>query len=742
MNDGHHRRLFAMLQEYFGYSEFRPLQREIIEKALSGKDTFVLMPTGGGKSLCYQLPALLLPGITIVISPLIALMKDQVDGLVASGVAATFVNSSLPPDEIDRRLAKVRAGTIKLLYIAPERLATSRFLATLDNLDVSLFAIDEAHCISEWGHDFREDYRKLRILRDRFPNVPLMALTATATPRVAEDIVTQLHMKDVARFKASFNRENLTYLVRRKSDAFENLLDFITPRKGESGIVYCLSRKSTEAVASKLQDHGFRALPYHAGLDNAMRAKHQEKFIRDEVDIICATIAFGMGIDKSNVRFVAHYDIPKNLEGYYQETGRAGRDGLPSDCLLLYTPGDKMRMMRLLEQTEDKVLLQRNKQNLDLVCRYAEIQTCRKKFVLEYFGETLTIDNCGHCDVCLGTSPKKDTTDFTIAAQKFLSTIVRTSQRFGVKYVVNILRGIDDDRIMHNRHHELSTFGIGKDLKEKQWQHIASELEHEGFIIRDNDDFGSLKLTEKGNEALVKRFNILLASPQVRKTAEKKASERLHTAIPDFPELNTKLFEALRILRKQIADERDLPPYVIFHDTVLRQMAALLPLTTFEIKKLSGVGEKKSEELGPMFADAIRAFVNNHPDIKPVSLIKAAPPAPSPDKKSSETTLATVKLFQKGLSLYEISKERGLTPGVISTHVEEALRNGDINDIGRLVPAQFVDRIREAFQVAGSVFLKPALTHLNDVQITYDHLKFVRAYDEREQKSHAQTTSF
>lgn len=730
MNDGHHTKLYGALAGYFGYTEFRPLQREIIEDALRGKDTFVLMPTGGGKSLCYQLPALLMDGLTVVVSPLIALMKDQVDALVASGVAATYINSSLAPEEVKRRLTSVRSGAVKLLYVAPERLTLPFFIEFLSHIDLSLFAIDEAHCISHWGHDFREDYRKLRIIREKFPAVPIMALTATATPRVAADILEQLHLQhDTGKYKASFNRPNLTYYVKRKTDAFDDLLYFLRPRKGESGIVYCLSRKSTESVAERLRDKGFRALAYHAGMDNVQRAKHQEQFIRDEVDIICATIAFGMGIDKSNVRFVVHYDLPKNLEGYYQETGRAGRDGLPSDCLLLYAPGDRIRLLRFIEDSDaDPAITEHNKQSLNLMCRYAEARSCRKRMVLEYFDEKLEAGNCGKCDICLGTH-KIDWADFTVAAQKFLSTMMRTSQKFGAKYIVNILRGTDDDdRIMHNHHHELTTFGIGKDLKEKEWMHVSQELEREGYILR--DEYKSLKLTPKGSEALVNRYNIMLASlPQRGRSAEARA-ERLH-AIPDFPALNTQLFEVLRTLRKQIADEKNVPPDVIFHDTVLRQMAASLPFTKHGILRLSGVGEKKADDFGEIFGKTINAFVQKHPEIQPLT-ITSLPQPRQPYVKSSETVLATVKLFQKGVSPYEIAKERGLSPSVISNHIEEGIKNGDITDIGRLVPAQYIERIRNAFRVTGSQFLKSAMLHLNDMQITYDHLKFVRAYDERQ----------
>src|SRR6266545_1394444 len=469
--------LLTLLKQYFGFSSFRPLQEEIIRDALAGKDVFALLPTGGGKSLCFQLPALVNPGLTVVVSPLIALMKDQVDALQAGGVAATFLNSSLPPGEARARLRGLHQGEFRLLYVAPERLMLAGFLDDLQRWKTKLIAVDEAHCISEWGHDFRPEYRQLSQLRDLFPHVPMMALTATATERVRQDILQQLHLREPSCYVASFNRPNLTYRVLPKAGPYEQTLEFIRARPKESGIVYCQSRKSAESVAERLNADGVRAAPYHAGMEGKDRTANQELFLRDEVRVICATIAFGMGINKPNVRFVIHYDLPKNVEGYYQETGRAGRDGLPSECLLLFSPGDVVKQTQFIEQKSGAQEQQIARQQLQQTVHYAEISTCRRSALLAYFGEEFPAANCGGCDNCL--SPR-DRYDGTLAAQKLLSCVYRIRERsrfdLGLNHAIEVLAGADTEKIRKWRHDQLSTYGIGKEHTRAEWQAIDRPL--------------------------------------------------------------------------------------------------------------------------------------------------------------------------------------------------------------------------------------------------------------------------
>jgi ATP-dependent DNA helicase RecQ len=469
-------KLLATLKQCFGFDSFRPLQEQIICDALADKDTFALLPTGGGKSLCFQLPALLRPGLTIVVSPLIALMKDQVDALQSSGVAATFLNSSLAPGESRERLRGLHNGEFRLLYVAPERLMLSGFLSDLAKWKVNLIAVDEAHCISEWGHDFRPEYRQLAQLRDLFPRVPFMALTATATERVRGDIIKHLKLRESACYVASFNRPNLTYRVIPKSGPYEQTLEFIRTRPRESGIVYCQSRKSAESVAARLTEDGVAARPYHAGMEAKDRAQNQEFFLRDEVRVICATIAFGMGINKPNVRFVIHYDLPKNIEGYYQETGRAGRDGLPSECLLLFSAGDVVKQQQFLdEKPEPEKTIAR--EQLQQMVHYAESAVCRRASLLSYFSETFEAENCGGCDNCL--SPR-ETYDGTLLAQKFLSCIYRIRERsgfgVGLNHVVEVLTGADTEKVRKFGHNKISTYGIGKENNRTEWSAIGREF--------------------------------------------------------------------------------------------------------------------------------------------------------------------------------------------------------------------------------------------------------------------------
>src|SRR5947208_2150120 len=514
--------LSATLKKHFGYDEFRPLQREIIQDALAGRDVFVLMPTGGGKSLCFQLPALLRDGLTIVVSPLISLMKDQVDALQTSGIAATFLNSALDRHEAVERLRGLNRGEYRLLYVAPERLMLDGFLERALNWNIAQFAIDEAHCISEWGHDFRPEYRELKKLRRHLPDVPLMALTATATERVRIDIVKQLGLHEARCYVASFNRPNLTYRVIAKSSPYEQVLALIRQRPNESGIVYCASRKTADALAKKLNADGIKAKPYHAGLETKERTKHQELFLRDDARVITATIAFGMGINKPNVRFVIHHDLPKNIESYYQETGRAGRDGLPSECVLLFSASDVVKQTRFIEEKgENEARIAR--EQLRQMVHYAEARECRRTTLLRYFGEARPNESCNGCDNCL--SPR-ETFDGTVAAQKFLSCVLRVQQRsgfaFGLNHIVEVLTGADTEMIRQRRHNELSTYGIGRELKRDAWQAIGRELLRLGLVEVAAGKFATLQVTEAGRAEL--RGRTAPVEPSVKRQRERNTA--------------------------------------------------------------------------------------------------------------------------------------------------------------------------------------------------------------------------
>ena len=597
--------LQSLLKQHFGFTSFRPLQEEIIREVLARRDVFALLPTGGGKSLCFQLPALAQPGLTVVVSPLIALMKDQVDALQASGIAATFLNSSLQPGESRGRLRGLHTGQYRLLYVAPERLMLSGFLSDLQKWNVNLLAIDEAHCISEWGHDFRPEYRQLSQLRSLFPNVPMLALTATATERVRADIVKQLHLRDARTYVASFNRPNLNYRVLAKSKPYDQLLDFLRGRPKESGIVYCQSRKSTESVAERLSDAGIKARPYHAGLEGADRSKHQELFLRDEVRVICATIAFGMGINKPNVRFVVHYDLPKNIESYYQETGRAGRDGLPSECLLLFSSGDVVKYSQFIDQKppEEQKLA---REQLSQIVHYAESGECRRGALLRYFGEHWPEANCGGCDNCLAP---RQTYNGTLAAQKFLSCVYRVRERsgfdFGINQIVEVLTGAATDSVRKWKHETLSTYGIGKEHNRNEWKVIGRELLRLGYLRQLPEKFHVLQLTDEGRAVLKERKPITLTKPVA---VPERAAHRAGAIACDEA-----LFERLRQLRKVLADERSVPSYIIFSDVALRQMARYYPTNEREFARISGVGEKKLEDYGLAFIAEIGAHLQSNP---------------------------------------------------------------------------------------------------------------------------------
>ncbi|MCP5145963.1 MAG: DNA helicase RecQ [Gammaproteobacteria bacterium] len=601
------------LREVFGYDSFRPHQQEIIDELIAGRDAFVLMPTGGGKSLCYQLPALHRRGTAIVVSPLISLMKDQVDALQDLGVAAACYNSSLNGEEARDVLGRLHNGKLDLLYVSPERLISGGFIERLSTLEVALFAIDEAHCVSQWGHDFRPEYARLGILRERFADVPLVALTATADSHTREDIVRVLGLSQASRHVTGFDRPNIRYTVLDKHRPFEQLQRFLQDRGNQAGIVYALSRRSVEEIARRLSEDGYRAAAYHAGLPAAERERVQDDFLKDELQIVVATVAFGMGIDKPNVRFVVHYDMPRHIEGYYQETGRAGRDGLPSEALLLYGAQDIVTAKRLIENTQNVDQLRIETHKLNAMVALTEAVTCRRQVLLNYFGDAVAGPqygvadeanrqvNCGNCDICLNPP---ELFDATVHAQKALSCVYRVDQRFGMKYVIDVLRGAETERVRQLGHDRLSTYGMGADLSEQQWTSIFRQLIHHGLLEQDIANFSILRLLPAARPLLRGEQTLYLARPRVKEVVSKVRRPR----DADNQACDEKLFEALRTLRKALADAEGKPPYIVFGDATLVQMAREKPRDDGELLAISGVGQHKLNKYGKAFLTAIAEY--------------------------------------------------------------------------------------------------------------------------------------
>jgi len=712
----------ALLKQRFGFASFRPLQREIIRDAVAGRDVFALLPTGGGKSLCFQLPALINSGLTVVVSPLIALMKDQVDALQASGIAATFLNSSIESGESLRRLYGLHNGQYRLLYIAPERLMLSGFLADVQKWAPDLIAVDEAHCISEWGHDFRPEYRQLAQLRDLLPQTPFMALTATATERVRSDILTQLRLRDPRCYVASFNRPNLSYRVVPKSKPSAQVLHFLLSRPQDSGIVYCQSRKTAETLAGFLSSHRIQARPYHAGLTQEERSNNQEAFLRDEARVICATIAFGMGINKPNVRFVIHHDLPKNIEGYYQETGRAGRDGLPGDCVLLFSAGDVIKQTGFIDEKTDPNEQRIAREQLQQMVHYAETSSCRRTVLLEYFGEAFPGHNCGGCDNCLDP---KETMDGTIAAQKLLSCVYRIREKsgfnLGLNHAVEVLTGAETDKIRRWGHDTVSTYGIGKEHGRAEWAAIGRELVRLGYLRQSTDKFITIELTDEGRNALRDRRKITLTRPVA--AAEQKSAPRSGEIACDEV-----LFERLRKLRKRLGDERNVPAYIVFSDVSLRQMARLYPANAAEFSRISGVGERKLAEFGQAFLEEIAIHLEHCP--KQLFGNDAALPAEMAEAQfssaaASPSAFQSFRAFDAGQSPEQIAAERGLKADTIYNHLAEALQNGERIDPARFFTPEQLKEIAAALAQHRNEGLKAVREALQN-RFDYGPLRIVR----------------
>jgi ATP-dependent DNA helicase RecQ len=709
------------LHQYFGYNGFRHEQEAIINNVIKQQDTLVLMPTGGGKSICYQLPAVMFDGLTVVISPLIALMKDQVDALNINGIKAAFLNSSQNDGEQRVLIQQLRDNQIKLLYLAPERLfsSESRLIDFLKTLKVSLIAIDEAHCISHWGHDFRAEYLMLAGLKIAFPNIPVIALTATADKITRQDILDKLNLHDPAIFISSFDRHNINYRVASKKKSFDQLLDFLDDHKDDSGIIYCLSRQSTEKLAQDLRDEGYAAKAYHAGLSREVKDKNQEDFLRDEVKIIVATIAFGMGINKSNVRYVVHMDLPKNVEGYYQETGRAGRDGLPSEALLFFSYGDaeKLKGFAKVEGNEEqsKIMLKK----LDDMVRFCQLQTCRRQFLLKYFDEQAPAD-CGACDVCLSEVEK---IDGTVIAQKLFSAIARTNESFGMTYIIDFLRGSQSEKI-REQHKQLKTYGIGADISKADWQQYIRELMGQDFLLIEGDPYPIMKLLPKASLVLKGQQEVLLTKAQILHERE----------TPQFaPPYEAGLLTELKQVRMGIANEEDVPPYIILSDATLQEMATYLPHGLGELRQISGFGDVKLARYGNAFNTAVVNYCKQYNLESKLELkspkrerrVKTTTTKPKPTGPNS-TQQETFALYKAGMGVDEIAKVRSYAVTTIEGHLCTFVKSGQI-DVSEFVAAAKIPAIKNAIESYGDEKLSPLKEVLGE-KYSYTEIRAVVAW--------------
>lgn len=694
--------LHTTLKENFGFEKFRPNQEEIISCILSGKDTLAIMPTGGGKSICFQLPALILPGVTIVISPLIALMKDQVDSLKANGIQACFINSSQSSEEQQFYIENLQASKFKLVYVAPESL--SYLENSFNKLTISLIAIDEAHCISAWGHDFRPAYTNLGYLKSRFPSTPILALTATADKATRTDISNQLNLINPKTFVASFDRKNLSLEVRPALDRVKQILDFIDTKPNESGIIYCLSRKTTEELAEKLRKTGIKANAYHAGLDNRIRSEVQDAFINDDCQVVCATIAFGMGIDKSNVRWVIHYNLPKNIEGYYQEIGRAGRDGLPSETILFESYGDMIQLQKFAsEGSNAEVQLAK----LERMKQYADALSCRRKILLSYFGELVT-ENCGNCDICKNPPAFFDG---TIIAQKALSAIARLKELEALAVVVDFLRGSKNASIYDKEYQHLKTYGIGIDISWYDWNQYIIQLINLGYCEIAFHQQNKLKLTSFAKKVLFEGEKVQLTTVQKIDKAKPEIKERISKTT------SNSLFEILRKLRSELAKEENVPAYVIFNDATLKQFENERPMSDSEFLAIDGVGKAKLEKYGDIFIKAIIDFQKSK-NVKP--------------KKESNTYKETLELFQSGLSVDEIATKRNLGVSTIASHLAKLYLDGHPIDIESYISTEEISKIKEAkTKLESPNALKPYFDYFEE-QVPYEKIRLALAIIEKE----------
>ncbi len=709
-----------ILKHRFGYDEFRLDQEAAIAAVLAKKDCLVLMPTGGGKSLCYQIPALMQDGLTVVISPLIALMKDQVDALRTNGIEAAFLNSTQTGAEQVEVFRRIRSGKLKLLYVAPERLLQSgdQFLDFLGGINVSLFAIDEAHCISSWGHDFRPEYLKLAALKERFSQIPVIALTATADRLVRKDIVERLKIPNAERFVSSFNRPNIFYRVEPKRSSYVQLVEYLHKRKDDSGIVYCLSRASVDRLSADLRDEGFAALEYHSGLDKSARDKHQDAFFKDVARSTFCTIGFGMGIDKSNVRFVVHMDLPKNIESYYQETGRAGRDGLPSEALLFYSWADVLKLKKFAEVEGNTEQTEIMLKKLDQMAEFGDLRTCRRRFLLKYFSEELD-EKCGHCDNCTTTF---ETFDGTIIAQKALSAVARTGQRFGVAYLVDFLRGSEAVKI-RDEHKLLKTYGVGSDLSKNDWFDYFKDVIAQGLLVQADGQFPTLALTDASKAVLSGD-----ATVQLRKLIAREEKPRRGLADVKHP-YEKELFDELRELRMFFAKAENVPPYVVFSDATLVELATYLPHAEWEMRSISGVGDLKYDKYGADFRKVVGDYCQRK-NLSSRILLKA----PKKERRTRtkrgadgrDTYRISLDMYLAGRDISDIARERGVTVTTIENHLMRYIPTGQVS-LSDFVAPERVAVIRDAiFKCADTDALSPIKEILGE-EYTYTEIRAVLA---------------
>ena len=709
-----------ILKHQFGFDAFRMNQQQAIETVLQKKDCVVLMPTGGGKSLCYQIPALLFDGLTVVISPLIALMKDQVDALVNNGVEAAFLNSTQTAREQTEVFQSVRSGKLKLLYVAPERLMQSgdQFIDFLKSIEISLFAIDEAHCISSWGHDFRPEYMQLAKLKRHFPDVPLIALTATADKLVRKDIIERLGLQNAALYISSFNRPNIFYKVEPKRNSYARLLEYLEPRREESGIVYVLSRNSADSLAADLRSEGFDALAYHAGLDKATRDKHQESFLKDETKIIVATIAFGMGIDKSNVRFVVHVDLPKNIESYYQETGRAGRDGLQSEALLFFSWGDVNKLKGFAEVEGNRAQTEIMLKKLNTMGAFGDLKTCRRKFLLNYFSEDLPED-CGRCDNC---NTVFERFDGTIIAQKALSAVYRTEQRFGLSYLIDFLRG-SQAKTIRDEHKNLKTYGVGADISKNNWFDYFKDLIAQGFLKQTEGTYPTIVLTEKSEAVLKGQVQVELFKVTIKEDKKPSLVSTLeHEYLKD-------LFDELRQVRTVFAKTENVPPYVVFSDATLIEMATYLPQSEDEMRKISGVGDLKLQKYGADFLEVIVDYCDRNNLASRISLKTPKRETKTRTKRDSsgQTTYdVTLDMFKSGLSIAEIAESRGIAVSTVETHLVRFIGSGEVM-LDDLVHTNKIETIKEAITRLNAGFAVAPVKEFLGEDYSYGEIRAVMA---------------
>lgn len=704
-----------ILQEKFGYSSFRMEQEAIINSVLQKKDTFVLMPTGGGKSLCYQIPALLFDGLTLVISPLIALMKDQVDTLRVNGIEAAYLNSTQSYREQESILDKVRKKELKLLYLAPERLLRpgSTFFKIITSFDISLIAIDEAHCISHWGHDFRPEYLMLAQLKHALPNVPVIALTATADRLTRKDIVEKLELKEPNTFVASFNRPNIRYTIDSKNNSFSKLITFLEKRKDDSGVVYCLSRVSTENLARDLSEAGFQALAYHAGMERDQRSRHQEMFLRDETKIIVATIAFGMGIDKSNVRYVVHMDLPKNIESYYQETGRAGRDGLNSEALLFYSYSDVTKMKRFVEIEGNTEQTEIYLKKLNQMSSYGELATCRRKYLLNYFDETAP-DYCGNCDVCL---TRLELFDATTIAQKVLSAVLSLNEKMGAGYVIDVLRGSNSVKIIE-AHKQLSVYGIGVDYSKEEWKGFIADLIQQGYLIKTDGMYPVLKLSDKSKPVLNGEMKVMLIKTKERVDVQESTSHHYET----------ELLQKLKVTRRALANLENVPSYIVVSDATLIELATYLPHNKDEFRKISGFGEVKIEKYGKHFWEVIAEYCREHDLKSRIHLKTLRHERLIRPERDNDTKRQTLELFHLGHSISRIAELRELKPSTIEEHLAYYISTGKL-PIEKTLTQDRMAIIQDAIVKANAIGLAPVKNILGN-DYSYGEIKMVIAHNQ------------